>query len=219
MKKINVSRIGFLSVGSLVVVLLLSLLTTQKANAAITTQLDLGSRGSNVTELQQFLATNNAIYPQGLVTGYYGSLTRDAVTQFQVNYGLPQVGRVGPMTSAKINNIMASGYGLDIDAPTVYNVSAQTGRNSANINWTTNELTTGQVYYDVTMIQSDEATAHGQSPYISGNLAPNNSGVAFSQSVTIQGLQPNTLYYYLIRAVDKSGNVSLVLPSVFRTLQ
>ena len=219
MKKINLSHVGLLSVGSVVVVLLLSLVTSQRANAAITSQLDLGSTGSNVSQLQQFLATNPSIYPEGLVTGFYGNLTKAAVTQFQVNYDLPQVGRVGPVTEAKINNIMLSGFGLDTTAPAVLSISAQPGRNSITVGWTTSEPARGQVYYDTSMIQSDEATGHGQLPFVSGVLAPNTSGVGYSQSVTIQGLQPNTFYYYLIRSIDNSGNVTLVLPSVFRTLQ
>ena len=213
MKKINVS------IGSIFVVLLLSLVVTQRANAAITTQLDLGSSGINVTALQQFLATNPSIYPEGLVTGFYGNLTKAAVTQFQVNYDLPQVGRVGSLTQAKINNLMLSGLGLDTTAPTVSNVLVQRNRNSATVSWSTNEPANGQVYYDTKMIQSDEATGHGQQPYISGVSAPNSSGAGYSQSVTIQNLQPNTIYYYLIRSIDNSGNITLILPSFFQTLQ
>ncbi|MFA6430189.1 MAG: peptidoglycan-binding protein [Candidatus Paceibacterota bacterium] len=215
MKKINI--LGFSTVGVLAILLLVSFFTAQTVSAAITSQLGLGSKGSQVTELQQFLATNNSIYPQGIVSGYYGALTKDAVTQFQVNYGISQVGTVGPITASKINDIMLSGFGLDINAPSISNINIQSGRNSATISWSTNESARGQLYYDATMIQSNESSFRGDQAYVSGVLAPNNSGVSYSQSITIQNLQPNTVYYYLIRAVDNSGNITLVLPRAFQT--
>lgn len=215
MKKINI--FGFSTVGVLVILLLVSFFTAQTVSAAITTQLSFGSKGSQVTELQQFLATNNSIYPQGIVSGYYGALTKLAVEQFQVNYGISQVGRVGPITASKINDIMLSGFGLDINAPSVSNVNVQASRNSATVSWSTSESARGQLYYDTTMIQSNESAFRGDQAYVSGVLAPNNSGVSYSQSITIQNLQPNTVYYYLIRAVDNSGNITLVLPRTFQT--
>ncbi|MBI5470660.1 peptidoglycan-binding protein [Candidatus Kaiserbacteria bacterium] len=39
--------------------------------------------GPDVTLLQRFLARDPLIYPEGLVTGYYGNLTRAAVRRFQ----------------------------------------------------------------------------------------------------------------------------------------
>ena len=44
--------------------------------ASIGSQLGVGSTGSNVTNLQTFLASDRNIYPEGRVTGYYGTLTR-----------------------------------------------------------------------------------------------------------------------------------------------
>jgi len=215
----NVSRFGFVSMGVLLAIVFVSLATTKKADAAITGQLDIGSTGSNVTQLQQFLATNPSIYPAGTVSGYFGPLTQAAVVQFQVAYGIPQAGRVGPATQAKINDIMSSGFGLDTNAPIMANESTQESRNSATVNWTTNELARGQVYYDTSPIQSNEATGHAQQAYVSGTSAPNNTDVRNSQSVTIQGLQANTLYYYLTRAIDNSGNVTMTMPSTFHTNQ
>jgi len=214
----NVSRIGFVSVAALFALFFVSS-GAPKAHAAITSQLERGSNASDVTQLQQFLATNSFIYPAGIVSGHFGPLTEAAVVQFQVAYGIPQVGRVGPVTMAKINDIMSSGFGLDVSAPASTNGSVQTSKNGATINWTTNELARGQVYYDTAPIRSDESTAHAQQAYVSGTSAPNNTDVRNTQSVSIQGLQPNTLYYYLTRAVDNSGNVSLVLGNTFTTNQ
>ena len=71
MKKINLQknilRTNLLS-GGIVAVLVFSLFGISAANAMITSSLDFGSTGLQVTELQTYLATNVNIYPEGLVT-------------------------------------------------------------------------------------------------------------------------------------------------------
>lgn len=65
-----------------------------------------GSSG-NVKCLQHFLKNQGKeIYPEGLVTGYFGSLTRAAVIRFQNRYGIPATGFVGILTRTKINQLM-----------------------------------------------------------------------------------------------------------------
>ena len=67
-----------------------------------------GDSGEDVTRLQQFLAQDPLIYPERLVTGYYGSLTEAAVRRWQVQFnivssGSPETtgyGQVGPRTAA-----------------------------------------------------------------------------------------------------------------------
>ncbi len=75
---------------------------------AIQQQLHVGSRGPAVTMLQRFLAGNPAIYPQGLVTGYYGPLTEEAVKRFQKDNGIQDVGEVGPQTRSVLNAYLAN---------------------------------------------------------------------------------------------------------------
>ena len=67
--------------------------------------LAIGSRGDDVKRLQELLAQDKTIYPEGLATGYYGNLTVKAVRAFQEKYGLPSVGRVGPATRAKLQEV------------------------------------------------------------------------------------------------------------------
>lgn len=70
--------------------------------------LKLGMSGSDVTELQQFLARSQIIYPEAQVTGYFGVLTQTAVQRWQVKYnivssGAPEstgYGVAGPRTYA-----------------------------------------------------------------------------------------------------------------------
>ncbi len=66
-------------------------------------QLDPGMSGSQVSALQTFLATDSRIYPEALVTGFYGPLTTAAVKRYQTTFGISPVGRVGPATLASIN--------------------------------------------------------------------------------------------------------------------
>ena len=109
---------GLFSGGAVLALLFVSSAALPLAHAQITaTELSVGSSGSQVTQLQQVLATDSKIYPSGDVTGYFGSLTQAAVTQFQVAYCIDQVGQVGPVTEAKINDIMASGLGLVTTVP------------------------------------------------------------------------------------------------------
>ena len=57
-----------------------------------TSILTIGSSGEAVTLLQLYLAQSKLIYPEGSITGQYGSATADAVKRFQKKNGLPQTG-------------------------------------------------------------------------------------------------------------------------------
>ena len=59
--------------------------------------LSLGDTGTDVANLQGFLAQNPIIYPEGTVTGYFGMLTQDAVQRWQSAYGIVTSG--GPATT------------------------------------------------------------------------------------------------------------------------
>jgi len=72
---------------------------------ALTKTLKLGSENSEVKSLQQALAQDKTIYPEGKATGYYGTATRNAIKRFQKKYGIEQTGNVGPLTRKKLNEI------------------------------------------------------------------------------------------------------------------
>lgn len=72
--------------------------------------LSRGMSGSDVTELQEWLAQFPDIYPEGLVTGFFGSLTEDAIKRFQKKHGIEQVGIFGPLTRAKFSDIFNAGF-------------------------------------------------------------------------------------------------------------
>ncbi|SEO54980.1 C40 family peptidase [Paenibacillus sp. OV219] len=73
-----------------------------QASSAI---MSIGTTGDNVTTLQNNLkALSYFNYPTA--TGYYGTVTRDAVLAFQNNYSLPADGLAGPVTGDAINHAL-----------------------------------------------------------------------------------------------------------------
>lgn len=84
----------------------------QKPTYHFARELGVGMRGNDVAMLQVCLATlqdsNGFLFPlwQGQEpTGYYGGITRNAVQRFQTINGISPVGRIGPETLAKLNEI------------------------------------------------------------------------------------------------------------------
>jgi peptidoglycan hydrolase-like protein with peptidoglycan-binding domain len=78
------------------------------AQLNILRQLRQGMTGEDVTLLQTILATQPDLYPEGMVTGYYGALTSKAVAKFQKKYGIAAIGQVGPMTRNKLNEFFST---------------------------------------------------------------------------------------------------------------
>ncbi len=87
--------------------------TAVPASGSYTQTLVAGTTSNDVSSLQQFLkAQGTDVYPEGKVTGYFGSLTKTAVGRFQLKYGIVSsssdagYGIVGPKTRTKINSLL-----------------------------------------------------------------------------------------------------------------
>jgi len=91
--------------------------TRRELTLNIVRYLQQGATGEDVTTLQEYLALDSDIYPEGLVTGYYGPLTAAAVRRFQRRHGIDQVGVVGPRTRAKLHELFADGLLPDSAIP------------------------------------------------------------------------------------------------------
>jgi peptidoglycan hydrolase-like protein with peptidoglycan-binding domain len=92
----------------------------------------LGSTGEEVRIVQAALAQDKNIYPSGIVNGYYGNLTREAVINLQNKYSLNQTGEFDNLTTNKFNEIYGSktrGYYLNL-FPTA---TVNNNQNSSNI--------------------------------------------------------------------------------------
>ena len=81
-------------------------------------ELKRGMRGDDIQLLQEFLATDPEIYPEGYTTGYFGPLTEKAVKNFQELAGIEdEDGAVGPKTLSKINELLEEGAGSSGKVP------------------------------------------------------------------------------------------------------
>ena len=185
------------------------------ATGSITSQLDVGSRGNGVTSLQGFLASNPFIYSEGLVTGYFGTLTEDAVRNFQVAYDLPNVGRVGPLTLATLNRVMNAGHGLDISAPSISGLAVNLSSRQANISWNTNEAATAKVFYDTHKMVVSETSRSFSEPVISSAYVVTSSDLSTYHNIALPNLNPGTQYHYIVESIDASGNVTVTSEGVF----
>jgi LPXTG-site transpeptidase (sortase) family protein len=106
---------------------LVFLFGAMSVQAAILRQLDLGSKGPDVVELQTYFAVSTRTYPSNRVTGTFDSLTQTAVQRFQVTQGIvssgtPKTtgyGRVGPRTALKLNALLALPVPTTTTTPTL----------------------------------------------------------------------------------------------------
>lgn len=82
--------------------------TTLAACNLLTRTMYYGMSGTDVSNVQRFLIGTGHL--RGIAaTGYFGVLTRDAVTAYQISRGISAVGSVGPLTRAAINGEMCRG--------------------------------------------------------------------------------------------------------------
>ncbi len=78
----------------------------QKACFALV--LRLGDSHSQIALIQQYLSLDKTVYPEGIVSGFFGNLTKAAITRFQAKYGLDQTGEIDEATLRKLNEIYCS---------------------------------------------------------------------------------------------------------------
>jgi peptidoglycan hydrolase-like protein with peptidoglycan-binding domain len=202
-------------------ILTLALSPVFSSAAMLTRQLQLGMSGADISTLQAYLAQDRTIYPQGLVTGYFGFLTKSAVANFQSHNGISPVGRVGPQTLAFINSIWLNGNNNNNNTnnyqAVIGQLSLSTSNNQVNISWNTSVETTAAVYYSTSPLTLTEATDSSPFMISGGSAVVVNSDLRTSHSGSITGLSPNTTYHYVVYVKDTQGNESITLPTTFRT--
>lgn len=214
---LNVSNRFLVETGIVIFAILAISIPFITHSQTLTRQLELGMRGNDVSALQTFLARDNTIYPQGLVTGYFGSLTKSAVSNFQARNGISTVGRVGPITLSAINAQMAGGVsGADIYAPSISGVNVSTTNSSATMSWNTSENSSAIIFYSTSPIPMTESSPTS-SVAIGGTSLLLHTDLRTSHSGTLTGLQANTTYNYVLYVKDGTGNESVTWPATFRT--
>lgn len=70
--------------------------------------LAFGSTNDDIKRIQTLLATDPAIYPYGVASGYFGPKTQEAIRSFQARFNLDTVGVVGPSTRALLDVFFAA---------------------------------------------------------------------------------------------------------------
>jgi peptidoglycan hydrolase-like protein with peptidoglycan-binding domain len=188
------------------------------AYSTLTRQLDIKDTGSDVTDVQTYLAKDSTLYPQGLVTGYFGTMTSTAVSRYQTRNGIQSVGRVGPVTLLALNKSMMGASNDEmangLASPEIYNTSVNTSRNGVNVSWGTDQQAQGLVFYSTSPLQATESL---NSVEVSGSTMATDRIFRNSQTVSIANLQSNTTYYYMVYVVNQNGGVSVTWPSTFQT--
>ena len=206
-------KIAFLSGLSALLLCLVVSVPSASALSDITSSLGIGSTGADVTTLQTFLAQDSSVYPQGLITGYFGTLTQAAVTNFQNKYGISPVGSVGPITRAEINTLINSGgFGTGTAStggttstvgqdPAIYNVttalaspytSGSAGA-TVSVTWQTDKNTTGEVFYSTSPLSVTENSSNSSQPVVSGTnvMTMSDNTLTTSKSIALSNLWPN----------------------------
>lgn len=75
--------------------------------AYIDVDLKLGSTGNDVSLLQEVLVEEGyLVMPEGVSLGYFGSITKEALSEWQASYGLPSTGYFGPMSREVLNSLI-----------------------------------------------------------------------------------------------------------------
>jgi len=72
-------------------------------------ELRKGMTSEEIKAVQQILASDPDIYPEGVISGYYGPLTEKALNRFREKYGIKEEdkeGRIGPKTLEKLSELL-----------------------------------------------------------------------------------------------------------------
>jgi hypothetical protein len=95
----------------------------------------------------------------------------------------------------------------DIIAPVISNVTTTiVTDNEALISWSTDEASTGQVFYSTT------SSIYNNSTNLNSTYNLNHSGI-------LSGLSTSTKYYYVVVSADNSGNITTSTENNFTTLE
>lgn len=73
-----------------------------------------GTKDIEVEHLQEVLARDEGLYPEKLITGYFGTLTEQALKRFQNRHNLPQTGITDSATQAKLSRVSRSSVTLEV---------------------------------------------------------------------------------------------------------
>jgi Putative peptidoglycan binding domain len=120
------SHLCFRSIVVIAIFCLFFFAQTGKAFSGIAGDLQLGSRGTEVVSLQDKLR-GLGYFPKGIgSTGYFGTITKRAVKDFQKAQGIPATGYVGPLTRKVLAQVAHVASGTNTSASVSLNAATAT---------------------------------------------------------------------------------------------
>lgn len=212
--------------------------STASGSFVIARQLALGSQGVDVSALQSFLK-ERGFYNYPTITGYFGAITAQAVSAFQIANGLQAVGEVGPLTRARIATLSASNVGVSTSTSTPSsNEEAdeeprrRSGGGGGSGNSDNDEEvsdTTAPIISSVTVNPSQTsatvswttnelATSQVEyGPTSSYGTATTSTELVTSHTVVLTGLVLGSTYHFRVVTVDVALNQATSTDQVFTT--
>ena len=195
--------------------------------------------GEDVRTLQEMLATDPDIYPEGLVTGFFGPLTEKAVKKFQEKSGISNVGRVGPQTLSRINQLLTEGAGKSgkippglLKAPGIAKkfpgglpgTSTTTPSDTVAPVISNSSATSTDTTVSISWNTNEPATGKvwlgTTTPVTTSNSSVKSSASkTTSHSFSFENLATSTLHYYLVSSTDAAGNTSTSTQASISTLE
>jgi hypothetical protein len=152
--------------------------TTTSMTYDFTTDLTIGSKGAQVSALQQFLIAKGYLTAVSAPTGYFGALTQTALGKFQAANGIsPTSGYFGPKTRAFINSMSSTTTTTGTGSTTTTTTAPATG---LSVSLASTNPAAGS------LISSANGSGGGSAariPVLAFNLTAGNSG-----AVTVSGL-------------------------------
>lgn len=73
-----------------------------------------GTTSDDVKKIQELLATDETVYPEGKVTGYFGPMTKEALKRFQKRHNLSETGMVDGDTKEYLESYLKEGFGENV---------------------------------------------------------------------------------------------------------
>jgi hypothetical protein len=84
--------------------------------STLSDSLEEGMTHEDIRKIQKLLATDPDIYPEGITTGYYGRLTREALKRFQMKHNLEVTGEIDEETRELLEEYLSEKFGDNIPA-------------------------------------------------------------------------------------------------------
>ena len=199
------------------------------AQSELTRSLSLGARGNDVRYLQEFLARDPKIYPEGLITGYFGPRTFTAVKKWQQKNGIDAIGIAGPKTIAKIketSRAAAAQPGAPADETSLETEAAATdAAPSVSGDTAPPEIVLAvsvpaptNVYVEFTPNEEVIATyEYGLSTKYGSSQEVWNQYFSSPAGTYIENLIPATTYQVRAKAADRAGNIGYSQNYTFTT--